>query len=192
MAASKPTSQLSQQNHILRYTQPSLRDLSCRSGFFPSRRWTLSLSDCLPSSITQEFGVWLGEVSLFGSRTHPVLYLLRTHFSRPYLNMFRGEPAISELDWPFTPTQKSSERFSTHTVRSSTACYGGFNLLLGRSPRLRVYAHAPGRPIQTRFRSASGPEGLKLRVSSNSLRHNAKGTPSADNGPKPAAAFHRL
>src|SRR6266576_1866593 len=80
MAASKPTSQLSQQNHILRYTQPSLRDLSCRSGFFPSRRWTLSLSDCLPGSITQEFGVWLGEVSLFGSRTHPVLYLLRTHF----------------------------------------------------------------------------------------------------------------
>src|SRR2546422_7899952 len=82
MAASKPTSQLSQQNHILRYTQPSLRDLSCRSGFFPSRRWTLSLSDCLPGSITQEFGVWLGEVSLFGSRTHPVLYLLRTHFPR--------------------------------------------------------------------------------------------------------------
>src|SRR5204863_4454487 len=114
MAASKPTSQLSQQDHILRYTQPSLRGLSGRSGFFPSRRWTLSLSDCLPGSITQEFGVWLGEVSLFGSRTHPVLYLLRTHFPRPYLNMFRGEPAISELDWPFTPTLKSSERFSTH------------------------------------------------------------------------------
>ena len=114
MAASKPTSQLSRQKHILRYTQRPLRDLSCGSGFFPSRRWTLSLSDCLPSSITQEFGVWLGEVSLFGSRTHPVLYLLRTHFSRPYLNMFRGEPAISELDWPFTPTLKSSERFSTH------------------------------------------------------------------------------
>src|SRR5436309_10866347 len=82
--------------------------------FFPSLRLTLSLSDCLPGSIAQEFGVWLGEVSLFGSRTHPVLYLLRTHFPRPYLNMFRGEPAISELDWPFTPTLKSSERFSTH------------------------------------------------------------------------------
>src|SRR5678815_1298462 len=35
--------------------------------------------------------------------------------SRPYLNRFRGEPAISRLDWPFTPTHKSSERFSTHT-----------------------------------------------------------------------------
>src|SRR2546428_14089229 len=50
----------------------------------------------------------------FATRTHPVLYLLRTRFPRPYLNMFRGEPAISELDWPFTPTLKSSERFSTH------------------------------------------------------------------------------
>src|SRR5438105_4870879 len=102
MAASKPTSQLSQQDHILRYTQPPLWGLSGRSGFFPSRRWTLSLSDCLPGSITQEFGVWLGEVSLFGSRTHPVLYLLRTHFPRPYLNMLRGEPATSELRWPFS------------------------------------------------------------------------------------------
>src|SRR5437762_12440164 len=112
MAASKPTSQLSQQNHILRYTQPSLRDLSCRSGFFPSRRWTLSLSDCLPGSITQEFGVWLGEVSLFGSRTDPVLYLLRTRVPRPYVNMFLWGPAISELDCPVTPTPKSSERSS--------------------------------------------------------------------------------
>src|SRR5512143_3053768 len=34
---------------------------------------------------------------------------------RLYQNIFRGEPAISELDWPFTPTLKSSQRFSTHT-----------------------------------------------------------------------------
>src|SRR5438067_13023698 len=97
MAASKPTSQLSQQNHILRYTQPSLRGLSCRSGFFPSRRWTLSLSDCLPASITQEFGVWLGELSLFGPRSHPVPSLLGPNFPTPCLNMFRGDPATSEI-----------------------------------------------------------------------------------------------
>src|SRR5919108_5426905 len=168
MAASKPTSQLSQQNHILRYTQPSLRDLSCRSGFFPSRRWTLSLSDCLPGSIAQEFGVWLGEVSLFGSRTHPVLYLLRTRFPRPYLNMFRGEPAISELDWPFTPTLKSSERFSTHNgsvlhrlLRRLQPAQGEIATASGLRPRTRP-------PYQTRFRSGPGPEGLKLHVSSNS------------------------
>ena len=72
MAASKPTSQLSRYAHILRYTQRPLRDLSCGSGFFPSRRWTLSLSDCLPGSIPRAFGVWLGLVGRFGPRAHPV------------------------------------------------------------------------------------------------------------------------
>ena len=122
MAASKPTSQLSQQRHILRYTQRPLRGLSCGSGFFPSRRWTLSLNDCLPRSIGQVFGVWLGLVWLLATRAHPVaLPPPHTRFSRRrilprlYLNRFRGEPAISRLDWPFTPTHKSSERFSTHT-----------------------------------------------------------------------------
>ena len=55
MAASKPTSSLSQYAHILRYTERPLRGLSCGSGFFPSRRWTLSLIDCLPRSICQVF-----------------------------------------------------------------------------------------------------------------------------------------
>lgn len=64
MAASKPTSQLSQQDHILCYTEPPLRGLSSRSGFFPSRRCTLAHSDCLPDSIPWAFGVWLGEVRL--------------------------------------------------------------------------------------------------------------------------------
>ena len=72
MAASKPTSQLSMQEHILRYTEPPLRGLSCGSGFFPSRRWTLSLSDCLPRSIRQVFGVWLGLVGSTTPRAHPV------------------------------------------------------------------------------------------------------------------------
>ena len=30
-----------------------------------------------------------------------------------YLNRFRGEPAISEFDWPFTPRHNSSRPFST-------------------------------------------------------------------------------
>ena len=72
MAASKPTSQLSQQRHILRYTQRPLRGLSGGSGFFPSRRWTLSLSDCLPGCLPTVFGVWLGLVWLLATRAHPV------------------------------------------------------------------------------------------------------------------------
>ena len=68
--------------------------------------------------------------------------------------------------------------FQPTWVRSSTACYGGFNLLKGRSPRLRVYDHVRIRPYKTRFRFGSGPEGLNLHVISNSPDHNAKGTPS--------------
>jgi hypothetical protein len=123
MAASKPTSSLSPHDHILRYTQRPLRGLSCGSGFFPSRRWTLSLSDCLPRSIPPVFGVWLGLVGATLPRAHPVALppgntaapRRAGPASRLYLNRFRGEPAISRLDWPFTPTHKSSERFSTHT-----------------------------------------------------------------------------
>lgn len=120
VAASKPTSRLSRHAHILRYTQRPLRGLSCGSGFFPSRRRTLSLGDCLPGSIRQVFGVWLGLVGLNAPRAHPVALPpadngSEDHAPRPYLNRFRGEPAISRLDWPFTPTLKSSERFSTHT-----------------------------------------------------------------------------
>jgi hypothetical protein len=115
MAASKPTSQLSRHEHILRYTQRPLWGLSGGSGFFPSRRWTLSLSDCLPGFLQTVFGVWLGLVRLFAARAHPVALPPLHIFPRLYLNRFRGEPAISRLDWPFTPTHKSSERFSTHT-----------------------------------------------------------------------------
>jgi hypothetical protein len=72
VAASKPTSQLSQHAHILRYTQRPLRGLSGGSGFFPSRRRTLSPGDCLPGSIGRAFGVWLGLVRLLAARAHPV------------------------------------------------------------------------------------------------------------------------
>jgi hypothetical protein len=34
---------------------------------------------------------------------------------RLYLNIFRGEPAITEFDWPFTPIHSSSKEFSTST-----------------------------------------------------------------------------
>ena len=30
-----------------------------------------------------------------------------------HLNAFRGEPAITVFDWPFTPIHRSSPRFST-------------------------------------------------------------------------------
>ncbi len=30
-----------------------------------------------------------------------------------YFNRFRGKPAISEFDWPFTPNHRSSSSFAT-------------------------------------------------------------------------------
>src|SRR5687768_17885204 len=49
MAASKPTSQLSERIHILNFsTESVLWDLSRRSGFLPSRSRTLSHGSCLP------------------------------------------------------------------------------------------------------------------------------------------------
>src|SRR5690606_18443876 len=93
--------------------QPALRDLSRRSGFFPSRVRTLAPAHCLPGSIPRAFGVCLESV---GGETPSSMQCStsRGQPPRPYQNTFRGEPAISELDWPFTPTHSSSERFSTH------------------------------------------------------------------------------
>src|SRR5688500_9365565 len=54
MAASKTSSQLSQQIHILNFSTTSiLWDHSRRSGFLPSRSRTLSLGSCLPGSNLQ-------------------------------------------------------------------------------------------------------------------------------------------
>ena len=99
--------------------------------------------------------------------------------SRGYTKIYFGENQLSPSLIGLSPLPSSHPSgFQPTWVRSSTACYGGFNLLKGRSPRLRVYAHVRSRPIQTRFRFGSGPEGLNLHVSSNSPDHNAKGTQS--------------
>ena len=52
-----------------------------------------------------EFGNLAGPLAL------SALYLRKTAI-RLYLNIFRGEPAITGFDWPFTPIHKSSGTFS--------------------------------------------------------------------------------
>jgi hypothetical protein len=54
----------------------------------------------------------VGFGTLVGALAHPVLYL-QYLYARLYLNIFRGEPAISRFDWPFTPIHSSSAKFST-------------------------------------------------------------------------------
>ena len=49
----------------------------------------------------QVFLVSLGLVQLWAALTHGVLYPLHSMLFTPYLNRFRGKPAISEFDWLF-------------------------------------------------------------------------------------------
>src|SRR5438105_3339175 len=170
MAASKPTSSLSRHEHILRYTQRPLWGLSCGSGFFPSRRWTLSLNDCLPRSIRQVFGVWLGLVGRSGPRAHPVALppadTSSCELSRGSTSIDFGENQLSPGLIGLSPLPTSHPSgFQPTPVRASTRCYPSFTLLMGRSPWLRVYAQELKRPrYRTRFRCGSAAEQLSLAL----------------------------
>jgi len=48
-------------------------------------------------------------------RNVPEPYTRRTFYKSLYFNRFRGELAISEFDWPFTPFHKSSQSLATDT-----------------------------------------------------------------------------
>src|SRR3954467_2998790 len=58
------------------------------------------------------FGVWLGLVRLAPPQPIPGPTPGGERLTL-YLNRFRGEPAISEFDWPFTPSHRSSPTFAT-------------------------------------------------------------------------------
>src|SRR5207249_7452293 len=64
--------------------------------------------------------------------------------SRGYTKIYFGENQLSPSLIGLSPLPSSHPSgFQPTTVRSSTACYGGFNLSKGRSPRLRVYPRVP-------------------------------------------------
>ena len=84
-----------------------------------------------------------------------------------HLNAFRGVRAISEFDWPFTPTHTSSRSFSTTAhpeafqrllVRASIPCYRDFTLAMCRSLGF-ASATADSTP-------SSGSLSLRVRASS--------------------------
>ena len=87
----------------------------------------LSTHTLTPSILYAAFGVYLdligGEALASNQSLYLCISLLRLH-----LNAFRGVRAISEFDWPFTPTLTSSRSFST-----LIPCYRDFNLDKGRS-----------------------------------------------------------
>eukprot|EP00828_Plagiopyla_frontata_P043553 TRINITY_DN682_c0_g3_i2.p1 TRINITY_DN682_c0_g3~~TRINITY_DN682_c0_g3_i2.p1 ORF type:complete len:226 (+),score=-42.54 TRINITY_DN682_c0_g3_i2:228-905(+) len=111
VAASKPTSWLSMQFHILYHLAYTL-------GPQPTV-WVVSLSEMklIPHSLTpahHNVGIrsLVGVGTLVRALVHSVLYLRHTN-ARLALKLFRGERAISGFDWPFTPIHSSSPLFST-------------------------------------------------------------------------------
>jgi hypothetical protein len=76
-------------------------------------------------------------------------------------------------------------------VRASTRFYARFTLAMGSSPGFVLHpsdrqSEDCTRPIQTRFRCASGCNSLRLATEMNSQTHSPKGTPSD------RAGSHRL
>ena len=61
------------------------------------------------------FGVCQDLIGGEALASYQSLYLHGSFSPGLHLNAFRGVRAISEFDWPFTPTLTSSESFSTLT-----------------------------------------------------------------------------
>ena len=149
--------------------------------------WAVSLltTDLITRSLTAGIQVY-GIRSLIGFSkcchplAHSVLYL---HISFPTLalKLFRGEPAISEFDWNFSPIHSSSHGFSTpmwfgppRNFTSASSCPWIGHPVSGLQ-------HATYRPIQTRFPLGSVPSVLNLATHRNSLARSTKSTPSGFN-----------
>ena len=102
----------------------------------------------------------MGEVSLFTTRTHPVLYLLRTH-SQGYTKIYFGENQLSPSLIGLSPLPSvHPSGFQPTRVRASTVCYDGFTLTKGRSPRLRVYPQVRVALFRLAFASATALKAL--------------------------------
>ena len=113
VAASEPTSRLSSMAYILSH-------LARHLGPWPAVRAVSLLSaGLITRALTPR--AWRPWRSRFGWGRQALRPLARPvpyrHDAplRLALKLFRGEPAISTLDWHFTPRRGSSQRFSTRT-----------------------------------------------------------------------------
>ena len=138
MAASKPTSSLSKQRHILS-TEQYFGTLAVGLGCCPLGHEAYpSQPECRVNEI-QGIRSLIGFGNLVGSLSHPVLYLHGVLTRRSPSSDF-GENQLSRGLISLSLLLSSHLRIFQHSrVRSFTACYCSFNLLKSRSPPLRVY-----------------------------------------------------
>jgi hypothetical protein len=166
-------------------TEPVVRDLSRRSGLFPSRRriFAPAVSHPPPAWSSQArpesaaFVVWFGSVSGKPPRRSSAIPPRRPTGGL-HLNAFRGEPAISGFAWHFTATRSSSGPFATdlgsalhRRVPPASAWPRVDHPVSGRSRTTQT-------PFRTRFRSGSACPWLSLAARAHSSAHSTKGTPS--------------
>ena len=117
----------------------------------------------------------IGFGSLVGPLSHSVLYLRRVLTEHSPSSDF-GENQLSRGLISLSLLLTSHLRIFQHPrVRSFTKFYLGFNLLISRSPPLRVYCPRLGRAVGTRFPFASAAKQLRLATDNNSQTHYAKG-----------------
>ncbi len=164
MAASKPTSSLSKQRHILS-TSLAVGLGCCPLGdeAYPSP------PECCDNEIRRIRSL-IGFDILVGTLSHPVLYLHGVLPQRSPSSDF-GENQLSRGLISLSLLLSSHLRIFQHPrVRSFTWCYPGFNLLKSRSPPLRVYcprliAHfALGFPSPPFQRNLGSPRTITRRL----------------------------
>ena len=103
--------------------------------------WVVPLSDCkftptapFPSVVDSgTFGVGQGTEGFPLLIPRSVSLPLQTSQLRLDYGQFRQEPAITSLDWLFTPSPKLEEHLSVEPLQASTRFYPHFTLLRARS-----------------------------------------------------------
>ena len=100
----------------------------------------------------------------------------RLTLSRLALKLFRGEPAISELDWNFSSIHRSSPPFSADVWFGPPSCFTITSTCPWIGRPVSGLQHATSRPLQTRFRFGSEPLALNLAAYRNSPVRSTKST----------------
>jgi hypothetical protein len=90
--------------------------------------------------------------------------------------MFRGEPAITKFDKPFTPYHSSSDRFSTQISSDLHEILLSLHPGHGKLTSLRVYSMRLNALFRLAFASVARLTALNLAAPNNSSDHYAKGT----------------
>ncbi len=108
-----------------------------------------------------------------------------TQQRRLALELFRGEPAISQFVRHFTTYPQVIAKFCNicafeppRRVTGASLCPWVAHRVSGLLPATLGPLAGAHRPVRTRFRCGSGCHSLSLATESNSLGHSSRGTPS--------------